>query len=83
VQVTVRYRANLFAITNTESESINAEKIKNVLLHIKTKYGAGAEKLVKTMLIVVNGHSIHLNKHFNTVLKDNDEVSFLPICGGG
>jgi molybdopterin converting factor small subunit len=35
------------------------------------------------MLIVVNGQSILMLKHFKTILNDGDEVSFLPICGGG
>jgi len=83
MQVTVKYRAQLAALTKIESETIKAANIKDVLRHIRKQFGAAPEKLAKTMLIVVNGQSILLLKHFKTILKDGDEVSFLPICGGG
>ena len=83
MKIIVRYRAHLAEITKTASDSIDAANIKDVLAHVKKQYGAEAEKLSKTMLIVVNGQSILLLKHYKTVLKDGDEVCFLPICGGG
>ena len=82
-KIIIKYRANLFAITKKESESITALKVKDVMRHIKTQFGSNAEKLAKSMLIAVNGRSILMLKHFNTILKDGDEVNFLPICGGG
>jgi len=81
--ITIRYRAALAELTKTPNESISASKIKDVLKHIKKQFGVKPEKLARTMLIAVNGQSILMLKHFNTVLKDGDEVSFLPICGGG
>ena len=83
MKITVKYRAHLAELTKTTTESINAAAVKDVLRHIKKQYGAKAEKLAKTMLIVVNGQSILLLKRYNTPLKDGDEVGFLPICGGG
>ena len=83
MQITIKYRAHLAKITKTESEKTDALHVKDVLRHIRKQYGAEAEKLAKTMLIVINGQSILLLKHFKTILKDGDEVSFLPICGGG
>jgi len=83
MQITVKYRAQLSELTKTNSETITALKVKDVLKHIKKQFGVKAEKLSRTMLIVVNGQSILLLKHYNTVLKTGDEVSFLPICGGG
>ncbi|MCL2179526.1 MAG: MoaD/ThiS family protein [Treponema sp.] len=83
MQIKVRYRAGLAALTKISDESITAGNVKDVLEHVKKQFGREAEKLAKTMLIVVNGHSILMQKHFKTVLKDGDEVSFLPICGGG
>jgi MoaD family protein len=83
MQITVKYRAYLAKLTEIENESIEAKNVKDVLKHINKKFGAKPEKLAKTMLIAVNGHSILLLKHFGTPLKDGDEVSFLPICGGG
>ena len=83
MQITVKYRAQLAAITKINSALIEAANIQDVFRHIKKQYGGEAEKLAKTMLIVVNGQSILLLKHYKTALKDGDEVSFLPICGGG
>ena len=83
MQINVKYRANLAVLTKTVSEEIEAANVKDVLRHIKKRFGTEAEKLAKTMLIVVNGQSILLFKHFKTALKDGDEISFLPICGGG
>jgi MoaD family protein len=83
MQITIKYRAQLAALAKITNESIEAKNIKDVLRHIKKQFGAESEKLAKTMLIVVNGQSILMLKHFNTILKNGDEVSFLPICGGG
>ena len=83
MQINVKYRAHLAELVKNSNESILAANVSEVLNHIKKQYGVQALKLAKTMLIVVNGQSILLQKHFKTVLKDGDEVSFLPICGGG
>jgi len=83
MQINVKYRAQLLALTKIENEQITAANVKDVLKYIKKQFGAEAEKKAKTMLIVINGQSILLLKHFKTVLKDGDTVSFLPICGGG
>jgi len=82
-KISVKYRAHLAALVNKDSESITALNVKDVLKHIKKQYGSDAEKSAKTMLIVVNGQSILMLKHFKTVLRDGDEVGFFPICGGG
>jgi len=81
--ITIKYRAYLASLTKTESEKTEALTVKEVLGYIKKQYGSEAGKLAKTMLIVVNGQSILQLKHFKTILKDGDEISFLPICGGG
>ena len=83
MKVTVKYRAQLSALTKIENESISVNNIKDLLYHVNKQFGAAAVKMAKTMLIVVNGQSILHLKHFKTALKDGDEVSFLPICGGG
>jgi len=83
MKITIRYRAHLAELTKTASESIDASNITDVLKHIKKQFGGEAEKTAKTMLIVVNGQSIQMLKAYKTVLKDGDEVGFLPICGGG
>jgi len=83
MRVNVKYRSHLADFTKTAGEALEAATVKDVLHHIKTQFGAEAEKEAKTMLIVVNGHSVLHLAHFKTALKDGDEVSFLPICGGG
>jgi len=83
MQIDIRYRSYLAKLTETERETIEASNIKDVLRHIKKNFGADAEKLAKTMLIVVNGQTILQLSHFKTALKDGDEVSFLPVCCGG
>jgi len=82
-KVTIKYRADLLNAIKKENESIDAASIKDVLLYVKKQYGSDAQKLAKKMLIVVNGQSILMLKHYKTILKNGDEVSFLPICGGG
>jgi len=83
MKINIKYRAQLALLTKIASEAIDAVIVKDVTTHIKKQFGGEAEKLAKTMLIVVNGQSINLLKSFKTALKDGDEVAFLPICGGG
>jgi len=83
MSVTVKYRSHLAELTKTAVEPLEAAAVKDVLRHIKMQFGAEAEKEAKTMLIAVNGQSVLHLAHFKTALKDGDEVSFLPICGGG
>jgi len=83
VQITVKYRGDLRDLTKITNEKINALSIGKVLKHIREQFGDEALKKARSMLIVVNGESILLLNHFRTVLKDGDEVCFLPICGGG
>jgi len=83
MQVSVKYRAHLATLTGIAGEQVEAATVKDVLRHVKLSFGAEAEKSAKTMLIVVNGESILQLSHFKTALQNGDEVSFLPICGGG
>ena len=81
--IKVRYRARLAQFTNTGEETLEAASVKDVLAHIKKSFGADAEKNAKAMIVAVNGQSVLQLRHFKTPLQDGDEVSFLPICGGG
>ncbi|MCL2107492.1 MAG: MoaD/ThiS family protein [Oscillospiraceae bacterium] len=82
-EVNIRYRGTLAGLINKEEERITAETVREVLAHIKTAYGAAAGKTAKSMLIVVDGESIHLRGGFATRLKEGETLQFLPICGGG
>ena len=83
MMIKVRYRAHLAQSVNTGEELVDAASVMDVLKHIKRQYGKQTEKTARSMIIAVNGQSILQLKHFKTPLQDGDEVSFLPICGGG
>jgi len=81
--VTLRYRGPLAEAIGKEEESLSVGTVRDALKHIKSAYGAKAEKLAKTMLIVIDGESILLRKGFATPLREGEILQFLPICGGG
>lgn len=86
--INVRYRAHLAELTKTGAETMETAgnkiaMVKDVLRHIKKSFGPEAEKNAKSMIITVNGHSILHLDHYKTQLREGDEVSFMPICGGG
>ena len=81
--VEVEYRAEMFAICKVKREEMDVKTVAEAIKFIEKKYGKEAKKEAKKMLIVVDGTSINLQKHFKTELKDGQTLSFLPICGGG
>ena len=58
MRITVKYRAHLATLTGTATEQIETTTVKDVLRHVKGRFGAEAEKQARVMLIVVNGESI-------------------------
>jgi len=83
MRVTVKYRAHLATLAGIAAEQIDAATVKDVLRHIKARFGAEAEKQAKTMLIAVNGESVLHLSHFKTALRDGDEVSFRRFAAAG
>ena len=83
MRITAKYRAQLAGLTGCGEEQIEAPAVKDVLKHIKQRFGAEAEKKAKTMIIAVNGESILQLGIYKTALRDGDEVSYLPVSGGG
>jgi MoaD family protein len=81
--VKVKYRGQLQSVTGLKEETVEAPCVQDVLDGIKTRYGNAAERAAKSMLIAINGESILLRQRYHTLLKDGDELSFFPICGGG
>lgn len=81
--IKVEYRAEMFTICKVQSEEMDVKNVAEAIKFIEKKYGKEAKKEAKKMLIVVDGTSINLQKHFKTELKDGQTLSFLPICGGG
>lgn len=81
--ITVCYRAPLQALTHTGAEQLPACRVSDVLRHIRKTHGREAEKLARSMLIVIDGESILLKQAFRTGVSDGQTLSFLPVCGGG
>jgi molybdopterin converting factor small subunit len=82
-RIKIRYRQPLAALTGLSEETAEAASVKDALRHIKKRYGPEAGKKAKAMLIAVNGLSILKLKLYRTPLEEGDELSFMPICGGG
>ena len=84
MQVKVKYRSRYLAdIAGAAWEEMEAATVKDILRNMRVRYGAEAEKSAKAMLIAVNGESILHLRCYQTALHEGDEVSFMPICGGG
>ena len=81
--ITIRYYAPIRALIGKEEEAVAAQRVSDVLKHIRAVYGKAALKAAKASLIVVNDVSIGLYQGMKTPLKENDVVGFLPLCGGG
>ena len=81
--ITVKYWGELAQVTKLEEEAVDAANVKDVLSHIKAKYGAKAAKKAETMLIALNGRNILRLKLFKTALNAGDKLCFYPICAGG
>jgi len=81
--IAVHYRGQLAEFTGVESEALEAQTVRDIIRHIKKKYGGGAEQLAKAMLIAIDGESMNMRKGYATPLNDGETVQFFPICGGG
>ena len=82
-KILIKYRGQLTSLTGMQEESLEADNVKSVLKSIRQRHGREAEKTARAMLIALNGESILLLKHYKTVLKDGDIISFFPLCAGG
>lgn len=81
MSVSIEFLGMQRIVTNTAriDMPVTAEtKVSDALEYVRRQHpGLGLDE--ETMLIVVNLKTASLD----TVLKDNDTVSFLPIIGGG
>ena len=82
-KVLLKYRGPLRELTGRDADTAEAASVKDALKYIKSTYGADAYSTAKKMLIAVNGKSVLLLSNLRTPLSDGDDVSFLPIAGGG
>lgn len=79
----IRYYPPVSGLVGREEDAAEAANVRAVLAYIQKTYGRAAEKAAKSSLIVVNDVSIGLYQGFDTVLKADNTVGFLPLCGGG
>ncbi len=65
--------------------------IKNIFEKLSIKFGKNFENfffdtsgnLNKYLIIVLNGKDIRLLKGLDTIIQNNDEISFIPAIAGG
>ena len=79
----LKYYGELRELTGAEQETYPGDDIKECLKHIKTDYGKEAYAEAKRSLITVNGKGILNTGNYRTRIQDQDEIRFLPLCGGG
>jgi len=79
----IKYRGPLRELTQVDEEVLSVNAVRDVMKHIKSRYGPEAHNKAKSMLIVIDGESMLLRKGFATKLKAGETIQFLPICGGG
>ena len=79
----VYYYGALREVIGKKEDTFDTKDIKSCLRHIKTVYGTEAYKEAKRSLITLNGISILSMDNFKTRTGPDDEIRFLPICGGG
>ncbi len=79
----VYYYGSLREMTGKKDEELDVPDVKNCLNTVRQLYGKEAYKEAKRSLITLNGVSILSIDNFKTKTKPEDEVRFLPICGGG
>lgn len=69
----------------------NTLTIKDLLMRLSSLFGKDFEenifsaegKLSKYIILVLNGKDIRKYDGLNTIIKDGDEISFLPAIAGG
>lgn len=79
----VYYYGALREMTGKKDEVLDVADVRSCLNTVKKLYGIEAYKEAKRSLITLNGVSILSIDNFKTKTKPEDEVRFLPICGGG
>lgn len=79
----VYYYGALREMTGKKDEVLDVADVRSSLNTVRKLYGIEAYKEAKRSLITLNGVSILSIDNFKTKTKPEDEVRFLPICGGG
>lgn len=91
-RVTVKFFATVREVTGTPRVEMEAENIRELLEHLKKKFGRRFEETVfdedtndlkRFFSCMVNGKRIELLDGYETSLEDNDAVALFPPVGGG
>ncbi len=93
-KVKIMFLSLLTDITDVEELNLTVEDnatIRNILNQLASKFGAKFEEMIfktssdlsKYILITVNGKDIRLLKGLETLIKVDDEISFIPAIAGG
>ena len=84
----VRFLSPYKEITKTEWDSVKADTVEQLCSLLLNKYGPGmgflfdaAGNVSKKLVILVNRRGIHTLDDGKTVIKDSDEVIFMPYLG--
>lgn len=77
----IKYYGDLRQLTGKENDELPADSLSELLGLIGKLYGAKAKKAAKTSLIVADTEKVLAIKKVS--LKENSEVGFFPMCGGG
>jgi len=79
-----------FLKEKTSAELKNGAKVSDLLLFLGGRVGVSGVILLgsfraedSSLVIILNGRNIHAIQGYETVLKDGDLVSFVPVLVGG
>lgn len=77
----IQYYGDLRELTGKESDELPADSLSELLGVIGKLYGPKAKKAAKTSLIVADTEKVLAIRKVQ--LKENSQVGFFPMCGGG
>ena len=94
INVKIMFLSILTDITDVDEFNLAVEDnstIRNILNQLASKFGAKFEEMIfktssdlsKYVLITINGKDIRLLKGLETLIKVDDEISFIPAIAGG
>lgn len=80
---TVKYYGALAELTGVKQETLPGRNISALLRAISAEHGTAAAAKARRCHIAVNGCNAGSLRGFSTPVGEEDEVIFLPVCGGG
>ena len=94
LKVKIKFLSVLIDVTDVEELDLQMEdnsSLSNLLEQLALKYGTKFEETIfkssnglnKYILITMNGRDIRALDGLNTIIKSNDDISFIPAIAGG